>query len=89
MIDFGGVPLNISPVKVRRYQELDVPDFGERLKKARVEDGRSVQVLATLAGISVGYWYQLEKEDREWISEEVLRAIESVLNIKFGAQFDE
>jgi len=80
--------LNVPIVKVRRYQEIEVPDFGERLKKARIEDGRSVQVLATLAGISVGYWYQLEKEDREWISEDVLRAIESVLELDFGAQFD-
>lgn len=80
--------MNVPIVKVRRYQEIEVPDFGERLKKARIEDGRSVQVLATLAGISVGYWYQLEKEDREWISEDVLRAIESVLELDFGAQFD-
>ncbi|OWY63542.1 transcriptional regulator [cyanobacterium TDX16] len=80
--------MNVPIVKVRRYQEIEVPDFGERLKKARIEDGRSVQVLATLAGISVGYWYQLEKEDREWISEDVLRAIESVLKLNFGAQFD-
>lgn len=81
--------MNTSIVKVRRYQEIDVTDFGERLKQARIMDGRSVQVLATLAGISVGYWYQLEKEDREWISESVLRAIESVLNINFGVKFYE
>lgn len=80
--------LNISIVKVRRYQEIEVPNFGERLRQARIDDGRSVQVLATFAGISVGYWYQLEKEDREWISEEVLRAIETVLSVSFGAQFD-
>ncbi len=80
--------MNTPIVKVRRYQEIEVPNFGERLKKARIEDGRSVQVLATFAGISVGYWYQLEKEDREWISEEVLRSIESVLSSSFNAQFD-
>ena len=80
--------MNTPIVKVRRYQEIEVPNFGERLKKARIEDERSVQVLATFAGISVGYWYQLEKEDREWISEEVLRSIESVLGLSFNAQFD-
>ncbi len=74
-------------VKIRRYQEAEVVNFGKRLKEARMADGRSVQVLATMAGISLGYWYQLEKEDREWISEEVLRSIESVLNLDFGAQF--
>ncbi len=81
--------MNAPVVKVRRYQEIEVSDFGERLKQARIDDGRSVQVLATLAGISVGYWYQLEKEDREWISENILRAIESVLNVNFGAKFDD
>jgi transcriptional regulator with XRE-family HTH domain len=80
--------MNNLIVKVRRYQEAEVPHFGEKLKQARLADGRSVQLLATLAGISVGYWYQLEKEDREWISEEVLRSIESVLNIDFGAKFN-
>lgn len=80
--------MNTPIVKVRRYQEREIPNFGETLKKARIADGRSVQVLATFAGISVGYWYQLEKEDREWISEEVLRSIESVLNLNFGAQFN-
>ncbi|MGK7958544.1 MAG: helix-turn-helix domain-containing protein [Crocosphaera sp.] len=74
-------------VKIRRYQEAEVVNFGKRLKEARTADGRSVQVLATMAGISLGYWYQLEKEDREWISEEVLRSIESVLNLDFGAEF--
>ncbi|EAZ89364.1 helix-turn-helix domain-containing protein [Crocosphaera chwakensis] len=74
-------------VKIRRYQEAEVVNFGKRLKEARMADGRSVQVLATMAGISLGYWYQLEKEDREWISEEVLRSIESVLDTDFGAQF--
>lgn len=74
-------------MKVRKYQEIEIPDFGKRLKEAREKDGRSVQLLATLAGISVGYWYQLEKEDREWISSEVLNGIESVLGISFGALF--
>ncbi len=80
--------MTTSIVKVRRYQEREIIGFGDKLKQARIADGRSAQVLATLANISLGYWYQLEKEDREWISEEVLRSIESVLNIDFGVTFD-
>ncbi len=76
-------------VKIRRYQEVEVPNFGKRLKEARTADGRSAQLLATLAGISIGYWYQLEKEDREWISEKVLRSIESVLGVDFEVHFDD
>jgi transcriptional regulator with XRE-family HTH domain len=76
-------------VKVRRYQETEIPDFGEKLKAARIADGRSVQVLATLASISTGYWYQLENEQRNWISDEVVKGIESVLGIDFGVNFND
>lgn len=75
-------------VKVRRYQESEISDFGEKLKAARIADGRSVQILATLAGISTGYWYQLENEQRSWVSEAVVKAIESVLDTDFGVSFD-
>lgn len=78
----------VAMVKVRRYLEVSVEDFGERLKEARIKDGRSVQLLATLSNISLGYWYQLEKEERTWISEGVLREIESTLGIDFQVTFD-
>ncbi len=80
--------MNPSTVKVRKYQEFEIKDFGKKLKQYRLADGRSAQVLATFAGISIGYWYQLEKEEREWISAEVLRGIESVLGVDFGIKFD-
>jgi hypothetical protein len=47
-------------------------------------NGRSVQVLATLAGISTAYWYQIEQEKRQWISEETLRGIEQALGLDLG-----
>lgn len=78
----------MSCVKVRRHQEADVFDFGEKLKEARIADGRSVQTLSTSAGISIGYWYQLEREDRGWISIEILESIEKVLGVSFGVKFD-
>ncbi len=53
-----------------------------KLRKARTEDGRSVQVLATAAGISSAYWYQLETDKREWVSEEIIRRIEKVLEVQ-------
>lgn len=75
-------------MKIRRYQETELNNFGEQLRNARIEDGRSAQVLATLSEISMGYWYQLEKEEREWVSEEVIRRIEKVLRIDFGVEFE-
>lgn len=77
-----------SAVKIRRYLEVAVEDFGKSLKEARLKDGRSVQLLATLSNISLGYWYQLEKEERKWISEDVLRSIEETLDIDFQVSFE-
>jgi Helix-turn-helix domain len=75
-------------VKVVRQLETYVPNLHERIKEAREKDGRSVQVLATLAGISTAYWYKLEAGTQKWISEDVLRRIEQVLGIDFGVNFE-
>lgn len=59
----------------------------EKLRKARLKDGRSVQVLATYAGLSMAYWYQIEKGQRDIVSEEVIRKIEEILNIDLEVNF--
>ncbi|WP_199311698.1 helix-turn-helix domain-containing protein [Anabaena subtropica] len=46
-------------------------------------------MLATLAGISTAYWYQIEQDKRQWISEETLRGIEQALGMNLGVQFDD
>ena len=71
---------------VVRSERVTVTDLGSQIKQARIDDGRSAQVLATLADISTGYWYQIENEQRSWISEEVLRRIEKVLGADFGVK---
>ncbi|MBD2345419.1 helix-turn-helix domain-containing protein [Anabaena subtropica FACHB-260] len=58
-------------------------------RNIRPESLRSVQVLATLAGISTAYWYQIEQDKRQWISEETLRGIEQALGMNLGVQFDD
>ena len=68
-------------------RKVSVPGLGARIKEAREKDSRSVQVLATLAGISIAYWYQIEAERRSWISEEILRSMEKVLGADFGVRF--
>ncbi|MGL5807938.1 MAG: helix-turn-helix domain-containing protein [Xenococcaceae cyanobacterium] len=78
-----------SSVKVIRQKESYAPNLHERIKEAREKDGRSAQVLATLAEISTAYWYKLEAGTQKWISEDVLRRIESVLGVDFGVQFDD
>ena len=76
-------------MKVIRKTGIDVPDLPAQIKAAREADGRSVQVLATAAGISSAYWYQIENNQRQWISEEILRGIEFALNVNLGVVFDD
>ncbi|MBW4507286.1 MAG: helix-turn-helix domain-containing protein [Scytonematopsis contorta HA4267-MV1] len=66
-----------------------MPDLSQKIKEAREKDGRSAQILATLAGISTAYWYQIEQGKRQWISEETLRGMEQALNISLGVTFEE
>lgn len=70
-------------VKIVREIVRVVPDLSERIKKARIEDGRSAQTLATLCGFSTAYWYQLEAGKRESVNEAIIRSIERVLGIDF------
>lgn len=76
-------------MKVRRYIDLEVDGLGERIKKARKKDGRSVEVLAGAVGISRSYWHEIEGERmRDALSEEMLRKIETVLDIDTGVYFE-
>ncbi|GJD22925.1 Transcriptional Regulator, XRE family protein [Rivularia sp. IAM M-261] len=76
-------------MNVVRQIKATVPDLCQKIKEAREKDGRSVQVLATLAGISTAYWYQIEQGKRQWISEDSLRGIEKALGIDLGVRFDD
>lgn len=76
-------------VKIRRFVDVEVKGIGERIKQARKADGRSVEVLATEAGISRAYWHDVEAEHvRHALPEETLRKIEKVLGVDFGVRFD-
>ena len=69
-------------------RKVTVKNLADKIKKARISDGRGVQTLATLAGISKEYWYQLEKNRRSWVSEEIIKNMEKVLGVNFGVNFD-
>lgn len=72
-----------TAVRIVREIVRVVPDLSERIKKARLEDGRSAQTLATLCGFSTAYWYQLEAGKRESVSETIIRNMEEVLGVDF------
>ena len=67
-------------IVVERF--IDVPGLGRRIKKARRADPRSVEVLATAAGISRGWWYKLEREfEREAVPITTIRRVGKVLGV--------
>lgn len=74
---------------VVRQIRVSIPDLSRQIKAAREADGRSAQVLATAAGISTAYWYQIENNKRQWISEGTLRGIETALGVDFEVRFEE
>lgn len=76
-------------VDVVRQIRVGVPDLEKRIKELREASGRSAQSLATEAGISTAYWYEIEKGNRQYITEEVLRGIEKALNTDFGVRFND
>lgn len=79
----------VQAVKIRITKEIDAPGIGKKIKDARIADGRSVQTLATLAGISLAYWYQIEQEKMQSISEEHFKGVQSALGIDLGVKFDD
>ena len=72
--------ISIKTMDIVKRQPVE--GLPERLKEARLKDGRSVQVLATMAEISTAYWYQIENNKRDWVSEEIINRIEKVLDVK-------
>lgn len=78
-------------MKVREtiVREWDAQGLGAKINTARMADSRSVQALAKAAGISRGYWYELENENIKGAVEvETLRAIEDVLGVDLLDEVD-
>lgn len=76
-------------MKIRRSIDVEIKGLGEKIKKARKADGRSVEVLAGEAGISRAYWHDIEAERvRDALPEETLRKIEQVLSLDLGVSFE-
>lgn len=81
-----------APVQVKRTIQLvkDFPGLGSRIKNAREKDSRSLSQICKDSGISRSYWYQLESEDlRAPVTEEIIRKIESNLNVDLGVSFED
>ena len=84
--------LIMNQLQIKRVKEtiLDIPDLGQKIKLARENDSRSLSQICRECNISRSYWYQLESEDlRAPASEEIIRRVESTLNVNLGVKFDD
>lgn len=70
-------------------QEQKANRLGEKIKKARMADDRSLAQICKDCGLSRSYWYQVENNEVPRIHLETLQKIESVLGVDFGIKFDE
>lgn len=80
----------MSSVQVKRVIEVvqDFPGLGQKIRKARELDKRSLSQICRDCGISRSYWYQIEGEDlRAPATEEIIRRIEQVLSVNLGVSF--
>ncbi len=73
-----------TAMKVVRTIELEVTGLGDRIKKARSSDKRSLTQLAALAGMTTANWYRIEGEKFNSLPFETLKRMESALDTDFG-----
>jgi hypothetical protein len=65
--------------------EIDGATFGDWMWRCRKASAKNVQTLATEAGMSTTYWYQLERGNAiDRLDEGYFKAIEVALGQKFG-----
>ena len=76
-------------MKVRRVTEIEIPGLGEKIKRAREQDPRSLVDICQIVGMTTSNWYRIEKEITKYLPIETLKKIEEVLNVDLGVSFDE
>lgn len=80
----------MKSVQVKRVVEtvVEFPGLGQKVRKARERDERSLSRICIDAGVSRAYWYQIECEDlRAPVTEDMIRKIEAVLSVDLGVRF--
>lgn len=76
-----------TKMRVIKTTGIDIPDLNSRIEDAIKKDSRSVQVIATEAGLSGAYIYNLMKNKPSSVDLEIIRKLESVLKVDFGIEF--
>lgn len=64
--------------------QVDVPDFGQRVKDARMASPLSLTEICAAAKMSVSNWYRVENNQVKALPFETLQNIEKALGVDFG-----
>lgn len=72
---------NLTPMRVRKVQEQEIPDLPKRLLAARKASDMSLLEICRQLDISATYWYKLEREETSTISYELLSDIDRLLSL--------
>jgi transcriptional regulator with XRE-family HTH domain len=74
-------------MRVRKVQEIDIPDLSGRLLAARKAAKDSLLEICRQLEITPTYWYKLEKGEASTINYDLLKKIEEVLSLDFNVRF--
>lgn len=75
-------------MKVVHKIEIEVPDLGDRIRKARKASRKSMAQLCGEADVTSSYWYQIEAGTLSGgVTLTTIRAIEKALEVDLGVQF--
>lgn len=76
-------------MRVRKVQEIDIPDLSGKLLAARKAAKESLLEICRQLEITPTYWYKLEKGEAGTINYDLLRKIEEVLSLDFNVRFSD
>lgn len=76
-------------MKVKKVIEVEVPGLGDRIRKAREADSRSLAEICRQIPMTTMNWYRIEAEETKALPVETLRRIEEVLGVDFEVKFDD
>lgn len=81
--------MSLVLMKVKKVLEIEVPGLGDRIRKVREADSRSLAEICRQIPMSSMNWYRIEAEETKALPIETLRRIEEVLGVDFGVKFDQ
>jgi len=76
-------------MRVRKVQEVDVPNLSSKLMAARKASNHSLLEICRQLDITPTYWYKLEKTESSTINYELLKKIEALLPLNLDIRFPE